>query len=99
MVTTATERRRATLGASLGREPEFFRRLRAHGFRWLQVADAMALFASMVIINVVRFGFAWPSYSTAHYLVGFAVATGIGLVVYYFAGLYERENRLGYRPW
>lgn len=69
------------------------------GFRFLFVLDAVVLFGSMVAINLVRFGWAWPDYPRSHYWVGFALATGIHLSINYFAGLYEREPRLGYRPW
>ncbi|NNE12056.1 MAG: sugar transferase [Ilumatobacter sp.] len=69
------------------------------GFRFLFVLDAIGLFASMIAINLVRFGWTWPTYPRSHYWVGFAIATGIHLSVNYFAGLYEREPRLGYRPW
>lgn len=69
------------------------------GFRFLFVLDAIGLFASMVVINLVRFGWTWPTYPRMHYWFGFAIATGIHLSVNYFAGLYEREPRLGYRPW
>lgn len=69
------------------------------GFRFLLVLDAIALFGSMVAVNLVRFGWTWPTYPRSHYWVGFAIATGIHLTVNYFAGLYEREPRLGYRPW
>jgi len=69
------------------------------GFRFLFVLDAVGLFASMVVINMVRFGWTWPTYPRSHYWIGFGIATGIHLTVNYFAGLYEREPRLGYRPW
>lgn len=69
------------------------------GFRFLFVLDALGLFGAMVAINLVRFGWTWPTYPRSHYWVGFAIATGIHLAVNYFAGLYEREPRLGYRPW
>jgi lipopolysaccharide/colanic/teichoic acid biosynthesis glycosyltransferase len=71
----------------------------AHGFRFLFVLDAIALYAVMVAINLVRFGTDWPTYPLSHYLVGFSIATGIHLVINYFFGLYEREPRLGLRPW
>jgi lipopolysaccharide/colanic/teichoic acid biosynthesis glycosyltransferase len=74
-------------------------RLWAHGFRFLFVLDAIALYAVMVAINLVRFGTDWPTYPLSHYLVGFAIATAIHLVINYFFGLYEREPRLGLRPW
>ncbi len=70
-----------------------------HGFRFVLVLDAIALFGSMALINLVRFGTNWPTYPTSHYWIGFSLATLIHLLVGYFAGLYEREARLGYRPW
>ncbi len=69
------------------------------GFRYLYVVDAVTLFALMVAITVVRFGLDWPTYPWNHYLIGFAVATLLHMVVYYFGGLYEFEQRLGHRPW
>src|SRR4051812_1515809 len=71
----------------------------AHGFRFLFVLDAVALYAVMVLINLVRFGTNWPTYPLSHYLIGFSIATSIHLVINYFFGLYEREPRLGVRPW
>jgi lipopolysaccharide/colanic/teichoic acid biosynthesis glycosyltransferase len=71
----------------------------AHGFRFLFVLDAIALYAVMVAINLIRFGTDWPTYPLSHYLVGFSIATAIHLVINYFFGLYEREPRLGLRPW
>lgn len=53
----------------------------------------------MVAITTVRFGFDWPTYPLSHYAVGFAVATGLHMAVYYFGGLYEYEQRLGRPPW
>jgi lipopolysaccharide/colanic/teichoic acid biosynthesis glycosyltransferase len=64
-----------------------------------QLADAVALYASMVAINLVRFGSDWPTYPLSFYAVGFAIATGIHLAVYYFSGLYEPQPRLGAQPW
>lgn len=69
------------------------------GFRFLFVLDAIGLFAAMVVINLARFGWTWPTYPRSHYWIGFGLATAIHLTVNYFAGLYEREPRLGYRPW
>ncbi len=69
------------------------------GFRFLFVLDSIALFGSMVLINTIRFGWDWPFYPRSHYWIGFALATAIHLTINYFAGLYEREPRLGYRPW
>jgi exopolysaccharide biosynthesis polyprenyl glycosylphosphotransferase len=73
----------------------------AHGFRFLVVLDAVALYALMVAISFVRFGFSfdWDTYPLSRYFVGFAIATAIHLVINYFSGLYEREPRLGVRPW
>ena len=69
------------------------------GFRFLFVLDAVALFGTMVAINFARFGWTWPTYPRSHYWIGFGAATAIHLSINYFAGLYEREPRLGYRPW
>ena len=69
------------------------------GFRFLFLLDAVALFGTMVLINLVRFGIDWPTYPLSHYMVGFSIATVIHLVIGYFAGLYEREPRLGQRAW
>ena len=71
------------------------------GFRFLSVLDAMALFVLMFAISLVRFGFTltWSIYPMSHYLIGFSIATVIHLTVNYFTGLYEREPRLGARPW
>jgi exopolysaccharide biosynthesis polyprenyl glycosylphosphotransferase len=74
-------------------------KLRARGFRMLFLADAVALYGSMVAINLVRFGVDWPYYPLSHYVVGFAIATAIHLVVGYFGGLYEHEQRLARRVW
>jgi exopolysaccharide biosynthesis polyprenyl glycosylphosphotransferase len=73
----------------------------SHGFRFLGVLDAIGLYALMIAISFVRFGFSWDwdTYPLSRYFVGFAIATVIHVVVNYFAGLYEREPRLGQRPW
>ncbi len=73
----------------------------SRGFRFLIVLDAVALYALMVAISFVRFGFSfdWDTYPLSHYWIGFAIATAIHLTVNYFVGLYEREPRLGVRPW
>ena len=73
--------------------------LRKHGFRYLYLIDATTLFGLMVAITTVRFGLDWPTYPLSHYAVGFAVATGLHMAVYYFGGLYEYEQRLGPPPW
>lgn len=71
------------------------------GFRMLGILDAVALFGLMCAISFVRFGFGldWDTYPLSHYFVGFSIATAIHLAVNYFAGLYEREPRLGRKPW
>ncbi|MEM9035810.1 MAG: exopolysaccharide biosynthesis polyprenyl glycosylphosphotransferase [Actinomycetota bacterium] len=79
-----------------GRQLEW---LWSRGFRFLFVLDAVGLLALMVLISVARFGFSWPTYPLSHYAIGFSIAAGIHLTVGYFAGLYEREPRLGSRPW
>ena len=73
--------------------------LRRHGFRYLYLIDATTLLGLMVAITTVRFGLDWPTYPLSHYAVGFAVATGLHMAVYYFGGLYEYEQRLGPPPW
>lgn len=81
---------------SLGRQLE---RLSGHGFRLLFPLDGIVLFVSMLCINWARFGTTWPTFALSYYLVGFSIATGIQLAIGYFVGLYEREPRLGRRPW
>lgn len=77
----------------------FVPRLRAMGFRFLHVIDAVTLFVALHLITVLRFGFDWPTFSYAYYVSGFSLATLILLTVYYFGGLYEYEQRLGRPPW
>lgn len=74
-------------------------RLRALGFRFLHVIDAVTLFVVMHLITTARFGFDWPTFPYSHYAVGFGLATLIHIVVYYFGGMYEYEQRLGRPPW
>ena len=64
----------------------------SRGFRFLVALDAITLYALMVIISFVRFGFSfdWDTYPLSRYFVGFAIATAIHLVVNYVTGLYER---------
>ncbi len=71
------------------------------GFRMLGLLDAISLFGLMVAISLVRTVFdpGWATYPVGHYAVGFGVATVIHLSVNYFMGLYEREPRLGRKPW
>ncbi len=70
-------------------------RLNRRGFRLLYVADAGVLFATAIVIMLVRFGLSWPSYTVEAYLVSFAVTTFVFQLALYFGGLYEREPRLG----
>jgi len=79
--------------------PRATRILRRLGFRYLYLIDATTLFGLMVAITTARFGLDWPTYPLSHYAVGFAVATGLHMAVYYFGGLYEYEQRLGRPPW
>jgi len=74
-------------------------RLAARGFRFLFLLDAMALFAIVVLVGIVRFGEPWDGRSLANFTSRFAAATALQIVVCYFAGLYEREPRLGTRSW
>jgi exopolysaccharide biosynthesis polyprenyl glycosylphosphotransferase len=71
------------------------------GFRMLGALDAVTLYLLMVAISFVRFGFTfeWDTYPLSHYFVGFTIATAIHVTVNYFTGLYEREPRLGRKPW
>ena len=98
-------RRSETLSPVIVRTAERFRGplgfFWRRGFRFLGVLDVIGLFGLMCAISFVRYGFDfdWPTYPLSHYLVGFSFATGIHVVVNYFAGLYEREPRLGRRPW
>lgn len=74
-------------------------KMSSRGFRLLFVADGIVLFLAMVAINYARFGTDWPDFSLSYYLAGFAMATAIQLTIGYLVGLYEREPRLGRRPW
>lgn len=97
---TTTESRRAAARASRAVRLALLRDRRAHGsVRWLQAADALVLLALMCTVNLARFGTDWPTYPLGYYAVGFTVATGICLAVYYFTGLYEPDQRLGAQPW
>ena len=52
------------------------------------------LFASVLI----RFGMDWPkSFST--YLIGFLIASGLHMLVYYFGELYDAAPRIGAKLW
>lgn len=73
--------------------------LRQRGFRYLHLIDSVTLYTLMILITIARFGFDWPTFPLSHYLVGFAIATAIHIVVYYFGGMYEYEQRLGIPPW
>ncbi|MGZ0219407.1 MAG: hypothetical protein GWP47_16930 [Actinobacteria bacterium] len=69
--------------------------LRAKGFRFMYLIDAVTLFGLMVLITIARFGTDWPTFPTSHYIVGFGFATAIHLAVFYLGGLYQYEQRLG----
>jgi lipopolysaccharide/colanic/teichoic acid biosynthesis glycosyltransferase len=97
LIRPIARRRHRDPNQAAGREPRVIARLRRRGFRWLVVADALALYAVIVGINLARFGFHWPTYPLTHYAVGFSAATLIHIVVYYFGGLYEHEPRIGVR--
>lgn len=65
----------------------------------MYTVDAVALFALMLLITLVRFGSSWPNYSVNSYLIGFVIATAVYIVSSYFGGLYDRQHRLGnYSP-
>jgi len=70
-------------------------RLNRRGFRLLHLADAALLYGAAVAIMLIRFGRTWPNYPVEAYLASFAVTTLVFQVALYFAGLYEREPRLG----
>lgn len=65
------------------------------GLRLMYVADIGLLFGAMMLISVVRWGTAWPTYSFFSYLGGFVVVTVVHVAVAYFGGMYERDHRLG----
>lgn len=86
-------RRRSATGG-----PRLLTGLHGRGIRALMAADAAALLLVMVGVNLVRFGVDWPTYPTSTFALGFVGATAIHLLVFYFGGLYEPEQRLGLRP-
>jgi len=65
------------------------------GFRWMYVADTVALFGAAMLISFVRWGTNWPNYRFSAYLGGFAIVAAVHVTVAYFGGLYERDHRLG----
>jgi len=73
-------------------------RLNARGFRLLQMLDALAVAAILVLSMVVRHGRTWPTYGLGLYALSFSVFTAVFLIAFYFGGLYEREPRLGSPP-
>ena len=70
-------------------------RLNRRGFRLLHLADAVLIYGVAVVVMLLRFRLEWPSYPVGAYLVSFAVTTLVFQLGLYFAGLYEREPRLG----
>lgn len=73
-------------------------RLNARGFRLIQAADLLALSAVVVGTMWFRYGWDWPTYPKTVYLLSFVVTVDVFLASLYFAGMYEREPRLGYPP-
>ena len=69
------------------------------GFRFLYLLDSFAIFTLLCGANLARFGLDWPTYGVGHYMTGFAITIAIVIAVNYFTGLYERDPRLGLRPW
>ena len=82
-----------------GVAPSAVSRLAARGFRFLFLLDAAALFGIVTLVGVIRFGEPWNGRSVANSTSRFAAATALQIVICYFAGLYEREPRLGTRSW
>ena len=71
------------------------------GLRWLHVADLIVLQSILwgsVLLRIV-WGDSFNAKPIGQYLTGFAAATMIHLVVYYFGGLYEPFKRIGARLW
>ena len=83
--------------------PNWFRsalvELWSRGFRFLYLLDAFVIFSLLCAVNLMRFGMSWPTYRASHYMTGFAITVTIIMIVNYFTGLYERDPRLGLRPW
>jgi lipopolysaccharide/colanic/teichoic acid biosynthesis glycosyltransferase len=73
-------------------------RLNRRGFRLVQIADAVWLYAVMVATMFIRFGWGWRTYPKWLYLVSFFVILVIFTASLYFGGLYERDPRLGSPP-
>ena len=90
---------RVERGADAATAPSAVSRLAARGFRFLFLLDAAALFGIVALVGIVRFGEPWADRSVANFTSRFAAATALQIVVCYFAGLYEREPRLGTRSW
>lgn len=68
--------------------------------RVLAVADAVVLLGVMWATHGARLALDLMStvYPLTNYVVGFTIAAAIHLVVFYFGGLYEPEERLGSAP-
>ena len=67
-------------------------------FRFLYLLDAFVIFSLLCAVNLMRFGMS-AAYGASHYMTGFAITVTIIMIVNYFTGLYERDPRLGLRPW
>jgi len=70
-------------------------RLNRHGFRLVQLADAVLVTLAVLVPMWLRYGFDFPTYVTWRYVVSFALAVALVVTTTYFSGLYEREPRLG----
>lgn len=66
--------------------------------RILVCADFLILMLVLFTSLLARFGTDWPK-SFSNYLGGFAIASCLHLLVYYFGELYEPAPRIGARLW
>ncbi len=83
----------SSLGEDNTRQPRRSRRIRA-----LVYADFLVLVAVLFASVLIRFGTDWPkSFST--YLIGFLIASGLHMLVYYFGELYDAAPRIGAKLW
>ncbi|MED5265156.1 MAG: sugar transferase [Actinomycetota bacterium] len=83
----------SSLGEDNTRQPRRSRRIRA-----LVYADFLVLVTVLFASVLIRFGTDWPkSFST--YLIGFLIASGLHMLVYYFGELYDAAPRIGAKLW
>ena len=73
-----------------GRRRSFGDLRRDVGLRWMYVADTVMFFSAAMLISFVRWGTDWPNYPFRAYLGGFAVVTGVHVIVAYFGGIRTR---------